>query len=213
MEPPSNGITQKFRKSVGSLQAYQGKNRFIAKYTNKPRIKYLNSIFPDAKFVHILRDGNATVNSLYNRVKKAGWIAPSERKQWIKVFPKDWQEGIHRSTEPDITFLAYYYRHIVTRIFEQQKWLNESRTITVRYKGFTTSPMEAFRSVCDFLEVPWTKRFKTHIRSNRLESRNYKWEKNLSSQQIEEMEDILDGFPVPTLGSEDDLFIIEGAEK
>jgi len=207
--PPSKKIIKKFKKSVNLIQKYQGKTRFIAKYTNKPRIKYLNSIFPDAIFIHILRDGRAVVNSLYNKVKQAGWILAPEREQWTKTFPDSWQENIQHSTEPDITFLAYYYRHIVARIFEEQKELGSQRTITIKYEDFTTNATKTFLYCMQILEIPWTKEFADYLHSNNLESQNYKWKQTFSPKQIEIVNSILDGFPIPKLGTKEELFILE----
>jgi len=52
------------RTTVAKVLRYQGKPRFTSKITGPPRIEYLSSIFPDAIFVHVIRDGRAVVESL-----------------------------------------------------------------------------------------------------------------------------------------------------
>ena len=44
-----------------------GRRLILKNPPNSTRIKQLLDIFPDAKFIHILRDGRTVVNSLINR--------------------------------------------------------------------------------------------------------------------------------------------------
>jgi hypothetical protein len=48
-----------------------GKQRFVNKHPrNSVRIRYLKRIFPDAFFVHVIRDGRAVVNSIINKINR-----------------------------------------------------------------------------------------------------------------------------------------------
>src|SRR6185503_19102246 len=49
---------------VARVMRFHGKPRFVAKITGPSRIAYLKSIFPDALFIHVVRDGRAVVRSL-----------------------------------------------------------------------------------------------------------------------------------------------------
>ncbi len=51
-------------KVVSIILKCQGKKRFLSKLTGPPRIHYLSTIFPDACFIHLLRDPRTTVPSL-----------------------------------------------------------------------------------------------------------------------------------------------------
>jgi hypothetical protein len=75
----------KTRRMIAKVMSYQGKKRFAAKLTGPARIEYLNSIFPDAIFIHVVRDGRAVVNSLMKAgfwKKRGGYDRP-----W-------WQNGL-----------------------------------------------------------------------------------------------------------------------
>ena len=45
------------REAVHRVVFWQGRSRFAAKLTGPPRIGFLHSVFPDARFVHLVRDG------------------------------------------------------------------------------------------------------------------------------------------------------------
>ena len=57
-------VVRTVRSKIARAQRLQGKDRFIAKFTGPLRITYLSSIFPDATFIHVLRDPRAVIGSL-----------------------------------------------------------------------------------------------------------------------------------------------------
>ncbi len=52
------------RRMARNVVRYQGKGRFATKITGPAKLGYLKSIFPDARFVHVIRDGRSVVESL-----------------------------------------------------------------------------------------------------------------------------------------------------
>ncbi len=56
----------RIRQAVSKIVAYQKRKRFSMKTTGPDRIRYLKSIFPEAIFVNIVREIDATVASLLN---------------------------------------------------------------------------------------------------------------------------------------------------
>jgi hypothetical protein len=62
------------------------RSRLLLKATGWPRIGYLNDIYKDAKFIHIIRDGRSVVNSMINVGWLLGWQGPQNWRwgeQWI----------------------------------------------------------------------------------------------------------------------------------
>ena len=54
------------------MQNLWGRSRFVDKtLLNCFRVRLLNAIFPDAKFVHIIRDGRAVAFSILNKIEIA----------------------------------------------------------------------------------------------------------------------------------------------
>ena len=52
------------RSALSSVVSRQHRRWFAAKLTGPPRIRFLRSVFPQACFVHVVRDGRAVVESL-----------------------------------------------------------------------------------------------------------------------------------------------------
>lgn len=63
---PDERTRNQLTRAVDALVSWQGKKRFAAKLTGPPRIEFLSTVFPDALFVHVVRDGRAVVHSLLN---------------------------------------------------------------------------------------------------------------------------------------------------
>ena len=61
------------RNVTRDICRHQNKKRFLSKYTDFPRIKYLIQAFPDAIFLHIVRDGRAVAYSYYNQIEKGSF--------------------------------------------------------------------------------------------------------------------------------------------
>ena len=71
------------------------RNRLLIKITGWPRIGYLNEIFSDAKFIHILRDGRAVANSLINVEFWRGWQCPQNWRfgRLTEKQQKEWEDS------------------------------------------------------------------------------------------------------------------------
>ena len=53
----SKSCRKRLINAAKSILYWAGKTRFSAKLTGPSRINYLKSIFPRAKFMHMIRDG------------------------------------------------------------------------------------------------------------------------------------------------------------
>jgi hypothetical protein len=73
------------RAAVSELTTEQ-KDRLLLKITGWPRISFLSEIFVGAKFVHVVRDGRAVVNSQLATYFWNGWSGPANRG-WGELFP------------------------------------------------------------------------------------------------------------------------------
>ena len=62
-----------FRKKILQVQNLWGRPRLVDKtLLNCFRVRLLNSIIPDAKFIHIIRDGRAVAFSILSKIEIAG---------------------------------------------------------------------------------------------------------------------------------------------
>ncbi len=69
------GARRSFRDTVDGICRHQRKERFITKFTGWSRIEFIKAIFPDARFIHIVRDARPVAYSYTTMPWWDGWGA------------------------------------------------------------------------------------------------------------------------------------------
>jgi len=121
--------------------AYQGKVRFATKLTGPGRIYYLLSIFPDARFVHVIRDGRAAVESLLRVAfwrEKGGLDAPFWANGLETAAIDDWVA----SGKDPVILASHEWRKIVQTTREEAHGLGRNQYTEVKYEDFVGSPRD-----------------------------------------------------------------------
>ncbi len=155
---------------------YSKKERFIAKNTtNGMRIKYLNKIFPDSIFIHVIRDGRANVNSYLNvsffSEINFWWNKNKNLADWIK-----------KGKSPT-RLAALHWKNNVEEILVQSKILPRDRYYEIKYEDYTRDPEFFFKKIIEFCGLKWNNYFKLMLKGSKLENRDFKWKKNLTDIQ------------------------------
>ena len=92
------------------------------------RMSLIQDIVPEARFVHIVRDGRAVTLSI-----KDLWFGPDSIDEAAEFWTARIGEGREQAPQ-----LAHY--------------------MEVRYEDIVTDPEPHLRRICDFLDLPWTDR-------------------------------------------------------
>jgi hypothetical protein len=138
--------------AVSKVLRYHGKARFATKLTGPARIRFLTSVFDDALFIHVVRDGRAVVNSLMN--------VDFWRDTWRHSEPA-WANGLtdadlSRWEEHDrspLALAALEWCAVVRRAREEAALLLPRRYTEVRYEDFLADPHRTLDEIADFCEL------------------------------------------------------------
>jgi hypothetical protein len=170
-----------FRKKVLQVQNLWRRPRFVNKnLQNSFRVRLLNSIFPDAKFIHIVRDGRAVAFSILNK-KKDGATSPillvgfkdilgenyQPKRSELYNYGLAWQEYVRRAREASTVAQNRYYE--------------------VRYEKLVTEPYKELRNIIDFCELDWYSVFEQKIPPT--QNMNEKWKQKASKEQRTDLEE------------------------
>jgi len=167
-------------KLVSDHIRYSGKKRFINKNTrNSRRIRYLNKIFPDSLFIHILRDGRAVVASLLN----VRWW--KRFKPWF-INDRSFESPAETSPNPE-ELATQVWLSEVAKILDDKKCLDPHRYLEVKYEDFVSNPILAIRAMCNFCELEWSPDFEQHIKSIKITNMNYRYKERLTREQIQKL--------------------------
>ena len=134
------------------LLRFQGRSRFVTKITGPPRIGYLTSVFPDAIFVHVVRDGRAVVNSLLN---VDFWIEGGgyDRPWWRNGLQEGWETEWKSFGSSPISLAALQWRTIMEVTDWERRRISSNQYFEVRYEDFLADPHRTLELVAQFCDV------------------------------------------------------------
>jgi hypothetical protein len=149
------------------------KTRFVNKCPgNAVRIEFLYEIFPDAIFIHVVRDGRAVVHSIKRAREKHGG-------QFWGTRPPGWRK---LQALPMLESCALQWKMIMEHILESAQHLPPDRYVEVKYEDFIDRPAQTLSSVGEKCGLTWSVAFLDKV-ADGLENRNFKWRENFSPDE------------------------------
>lgn len=160
-------LVERLRRYFAARAATQGRALFLHKLTGWPRAGLLDAAFPDARFVHVIRDGRAVASSFLQMPWWSGHRGPEhwtygtldgdDRKHW---------EAAERSQ----TVLAGLCWKILVEAHEEARAaLAPGRWLDVRYEDLLAEPDTVMTEVLGFLGLDPDRRFDRALARYRLD--------------------------------------------
>jgi hypothetical protein len=170
---------------VGDLVAahvkYHRGRRFINKNTrNSRRVLYLDAIFPEAVFLHVVRDPRAVVASLL-------------AVHWWPDLPLWWSDDqtpralAAAGSKPEAVAAEHWVKS-VERLLADARHLPPSRYLEIRYEAFTESPETVLSSVCTFAGLSSSARITEALRRRTVSSQNVKYKSQFGDEALRTVE-------------------------
>ncbi len=185
-------LSIKFRKNLNvgmSKLLCKSRNRLLLKITGWPRITYLKAAFPDAKFIHIIRDGRAVANSMLNIDFWWGWRGPHNWR-WGEL-PEQYHSEWLEHNKSFIALAAIEWKILMDALEEGKKPLTEKNYLEIRYEDLCASPIKEFEKVLKFSELEMTDKFQKIINQTKFRNTNSKWENELNDKQKTILNEVL----------------------
>jgi len=148
-------LERRLRRFFGARAQAEGRAVFMHKFTGWPRARLLATVFPDAKFVHVFRDGRSVANS-YVQVRFwqgyrgiPGWTFGHLPEQELR----DWQ-----ATDYSWPYLAgLEWRLLMTAFETAREEIGSGRWLDVRYEDLVARPSDETTKVLRFAGLDrWT---------------------------------------------------------
>jgi hypothetical protein len=167
-------MAARFRKVVERHQFWSGRNRFISKETsNNQRYRLLDHIFPNALYVHTIRDGRAVANSI-------------NKKDWMSVIDLWWtgDNAIHHANDYDdpIQLIGEHWRRNVDELLGAKELFGD-RYLELRYEDLTRDVHGEVAKILDFAGLRKDPEY-FKILPATLPDMNEKWRTDLSAENI-----------------------------
>jgi len=214
-DPVKDYISRRF----GRFVARHGAHRFCEKTPgNCLRIPFIHAVFPDARFVLILRDGRAVFRSTNQmRAGGPGWIriaqriressvvdylAYVDRLPWLArklmrrplpfwgVRPPGWKEWL-RTNSPHVV-VARQWASTICRAIEDFEQLPENQKILIRYEDLTRNPAQTFDRIQAVVRLEKPKPVRDYLVGTADPARSAKWKRELPPDLLAEIRPYLE---------------------
>jgi len=159
---------------IKKVMLYHGKKRFAAKLTGPAHITFLNSIFSDAIFVHVIRDGRAVIQSLLKVPfwEKGGglhkpWWTDGLREEDIDIY--------NRFNKNPIVLAAVQWRRIIYAARSESKRLSGNRYFELKYENFICDPYGAIEKLIENCSLKSSSRICNYMKKIEYKNMNYKY--------------------------------------
>ena len=180
--------TFRIRFFFGTKTLLTRKTRFVNKHPeNSLRIRFLRRIFPDAMFVHLIRNGWPTIASNYKRTCED----PFRTKWPFGQFPKppNWRNYL---TLPPIEQFAHQWVDVIQYVrTEAEQCLSPEDYIEIRYEAFCAQPRDVIQTLDDFCGLSKGGRRHDEI-PHSLRNLNSRWRSVISGEEKQKIAEIIE---------------------
>ncbi len=176
-------------QSAVSRLTVSGRPHPLIKITGWPRMGYLLEAFPDAKFIHIVRDGRAVVNSIMQIDFWEGWkgtkgwrgheMSPDQQRRWDE------------SGQSFVTLAAMELSDMLDAMVKATTNVPAEQFMELSYESLCDDPVGAFDTVTAFSGLQMTPDFERAIIDFGFRNTNEKWRRDLTDLQQRQLEDEL----------------------
>ncbi|PSQ98390.1 MAG: hypothetical protein BRD48_07350 [Bacteroidetes bacterium QS_9_68_14] len=159
-----------------------GRPRFLGKRPRHVlRLRYLRAVFPEAQFVHLVRDGRAVAASMLRRRRGA-----RGEQAWWGLKPPGWRRVQER---PPVVQCGWTWKRCcqIARDDAEATGLVPEQYHRVRYETLTARPAPTLNGLIEALGLSSPETFQRALRPHlsALENRNDRWPARLSATQQE----------------------------
>jgi hypothetical protein len=173
-----------YTAAVANVLRLYDRPRFVSKCPrNGMRMDFLRAIFPDALFIHLVRDGRAVCRSVLERRQRAG-----DLRRWWDVKPDGWRDW--EKAEP-VASVAHQWRAVVRYVREVGQAFPAHQFLELRYEDFTRDPVAFLGRTAAFCGLDWGEEAR-RTASRSIEDRNDKWEKAFSPDEVATLNAVMD---------------------
>ena len=165
------------------------RHRLLLKITGWSRLGYLQEVFPDGKFIHLMRDGRAVASSLMHVGFWRGWYGPQGWRAGL-LSPED--QAVWESYDRSFAALAALEWRIQMRAMDAaRQQLDASQFLEVKYETFCEAPMPTFERVLQFAELPPSPGLQRAVTEAKIRSTSNRWRDDLAPAQQVILDDVL----------------------
>lgn len=150
-------LAGRFRNLFEAKAQRAGRPVFLHKFTGWPRAGFVEAAFPGSRYIHVVRDGRAVVNSW---LQMDWWLGHRGPWDWPwgplpPAYEAEW-EAAGRSFA---VLAALAWKILLDAFDDARAAVPAGHWLEVRYEDVLDDPRARFAEMVDFLGLPWDHRF------------------------------------------------------
>jgi len=140
--------------------------RFVEKTPkNALRVPFMDKVFPDARYIFLLRDARANLSSMMEAWRSGRWVTYPRLRgwrgpPWSLLLPPGWQQLNGQSLERICAFQWHSANRIV---LEDLQRVPRQRWITVNYQSMVDEPEQTIERLCEFAGLEMDERLRRRL--------------------------------------------------
>jgi hypothetical protein len=190
-------LTARVRTFFEARAEAQAQPVFLHKFTGWPRVGFLDAVFPEARFVHIVRDGRAVANSFLQMPWYRGYGGP---ERWdFGPLPERYDAVWQRSGRSHVVLAGLAWRILMDAFDDARRAVEPERWLELRYEDVLADPAAAFDRMRSFVGLPPDADFEATVRAHPFHAgRRDAFRTDLDWRSLERLDgalgDVLDAF-------------------
>ena len=137
--------------------AAQGKPVFLHHVTGWPRARLLQAVFPEARFIHVVRDGRAVANSWLQTSWWTGYQGPS--RWYLGPLPEPYATEWEAADGSFVLLAGLGWKLLLDAFQAARAAIPASQWLEVRYEDVLADPRGQVSTMLEFLGLEWTPGF------------------------------------------------------
>jgi hypothetical protein len=150
-------LTARLQQFFERSMAAQHRRVFLHHLTGWPRTGLLQAALPQARFVHVVRDGRAVANSWLQTSWWSGYQGPS--RWYLGSLPEPYAQEWAASGESFVLLAGLGWKLLMDAFQAARQAVPPSQWLDVHYEDVVADPRGQVASMLEFLGLRWTAKF------------------------------------------------------
>ncbi|MGH2705534.1 MAG: sulfotransferase family protein [Actinomycetota bacterium] len=185
-------LEKKIRSFFEERMAIQGRPGFLHHITGWPRTRLLQAVFPEARIVHVVRDGRAVANSFLQMGWWDGYRGPDA--WYLGPLPAPYREEWEASGRSFVLLAGLAWKMLIDSFEASREAARPGSWIDVRYEDVIADPHGSYARLLEFGGLEWTGDFERGFNRHRFETgATERFRRDLGPQNLARLEASLAG--------------------
>ena len=159
-------LARRTREFFEGCAADHGSEVFLHKFTGWPRAGFLEAVWDDAVFVHVVRDGRAVASSLLQMPWWRGWAGPAG---WtFGPLPAPYEREWLDAGRSFVTLAGLEWKVLLDAFTQARAASRGGRWLELRYEDVVDDPRAAFGRVLEHCGLARTPAFDRELARHRI---------------------------------------------